>query len=501
MKICLIILNHRKRKNDNKLTELFYNTNEIRNPFKRNKTEIDNFDNSIKTFKINSSVNTNKNNDNNNNINNSYKFYNENGIIHFNNNIDDKYNFNEESINKEKKYNYKHTNSCSSDDTSEPELNNSKFLRLLIEGKEEYLNSSSYIKNDSKSKIVQSNQKLSILPNDYDFSKIDEKFENLFDKSKEKIIPTNIKQFSSMFNESTIYPSTKILSKFPVDEDILNSTMINNLTVDVDNSNKDDLLNKEKNNVLLLDMIGNNNIEETVIINKSNMLLDNSKEEYEQDNSDAEDRINPMDIDSDSMERKKRKIKNIIVSDEEDDVSFIDTNKNIYNIDKKKKRESEIFKRQKIYIIDNDEEINNDDEDDHDNIVDNNDDIDDAVINDNNDVEYEEEEDNNSIDYNDDNRDLLIHGDYNNEVIVRTKKKKNLKLQTNFKKERFNITPILYKKFNKEIFENQLPFNIEINWSKTLYKTAGRTQMKRNKEKVKSVKIELSCKVLDNIGK
>ncbi|ORX47563.1 hypothetical protein BCR36DRAFT_92712 [Piromyces finnis] len=63
------------------------------------------------------------------------------------------------------------------------------------------------------------------------------------------------------------------------------------------------------------------------------------------------------------------------------------------------------------------------------------------------------------------------------------------------------MTPILYQEFNKEIFENQLPTNLEIEWSKTLYKTAGRTKMKCNKENIKSIKIELSCKVLDNLDK
>jgi len=103
-----------------------------------------------------------------------------------------------------------------------------------------------------------------------------------------------------------------------------------------------------------------------------------------------------------------------------------------------------------------------------------------------------------------------------NEIIVKTiKKKKKEKVKkikidsksiSNFKKERVNITQHLYKEFNNVIFKDKLPVNLEIVWSKSLYKTAGRTKLskkynKDSKKYIKIAKIELSYKVLDDIDK
>jgi len=111
--------------------------------------------------------------------------------------------------------------------------------------------------------------------------------------------------------------------------------------------------------------------------------------------------------------KRKRKIKSIIVSDEEDEVSFVHTNNDLMDIDEKmKKRESEIFKRQKVYIIDNnldDEEMN----DDVDNYVD----------------DYDESNDDVDINTDDEMNKINSHKD----VIIDIKRKKS-KVILNIKK-------------------------------------------------------------------
>jgi len=496
----LSIENQRKRKSDDRFIEIFNETSKNnRSSFKRSKTEIDKSDsssnNKTKTL-LDINIDNNKVENNDNNIRSNKFSYADKTVIH-KNNSDDKSNFDNTKGN--------HNNPiCNPYNMSESELKDSKFIRLLKEGKNEYLNTTSYIKNNLNSKVVQSNQKLSILPSDYDFSKIDENFDNLFDKSEEKIIPVNLNPFSSVFNESTIYPVSKNISKFSFDEGVLNSTMINNIPINVDNINNDkrDLINEDKNDKSMLIMDKKQNIEKTLIVD-DNSKLNKPNEEYESFNIDEEnDSLNDKhnsglmetnEFDEGDSElyiykKRKRKIKSIIVSDEEDEVSFVHTNNDLMDIDEKmKKRESEIFKRQKVYIIDNnldDEEMN----DDVDNYVD----------------DYDESNDDVDINTDDEMNKINSHKD----VIIDIKRKKrkvkrnssDLNVQ-NFKKERIKITSILYKEFNKEIFDNQLPVDLEIEWSKTLYKTAGRTKMKRNKEKIKSAKIELSYKVLDDIEK
>lgn len=77
---------------------------------------------------------------------------------------------------------------------------------------------------------------------------------------------------------------------------------------------------------------------------------------------------------------------------------------------------------------------------------------------------------------------------------------------TKFKKEREELSVSLYKEFNLEIFNNELPMDLLIEWSVNLHKTAGRTFLTKRitkqheiTETIHTARIELSTKVLDTI--
>ncbi|KAJ3215122.1 hypothetical protein HK099_006509 [Clydaea vesicula] len=81
----------------------------------------------------------------------------------------------------------------------------------------------------------------------------------------------------------------------------------------------------------------------------------------------------------------------------------------------------------------------------------------------------------------------------------------------NFRKNKEFLSSKLFKEFNESVFDNKLPKNLEIFWSKTLQKTAGRTHTVKKLENgyckdnnnayIYSAKIELSEKVLDDEDK
>ena len=73
-----------------------------------------------------------------------------------------------------------------------------------------------------------------------------------------------------------------------------------------------------------------------------------------------------------------------------------------------------------------------------------------------------------------------------------------------FKENRDQLAKSLYRKYNKAIFSNKLPFSLEITWNKRLMTTAGLTHYKRQlvgDGMMYHARIELSCKVVDTADK
>lgn len=67
---------------------------------------------------------------------------------------------------------------------------------------------------------------------------------------------------------------------------------------------------------------------------------------------------------------------------------------------------------------------------------------------------------------------------------------------TKFKRERENLSHFLYFEINHRVMQDQLPKDMEIRWSKTLNKTAGRFVWTKEWSQ-----IQLSTKVLDNFDR
>ncbi|ORX84049.1 hypothetical protein BCR32DRAFT_291633, partial [Anaeromyces robustus] len=678
----------RKRKRENRLNntviEIYQKPNEL---YKRSKTELDKYD--FKSDQFNDIYSTNNNNKivnenqidsynnynnnnskndfdfdyNNNNYDNNDKYNNYNDNDNDNNNDNDDYNNNNnnnnnddddddddnynnnnnnnfENINnkKIKIFNKPFDNTCSSYNSSEAELNDSKFIRL-IKGEN---NNNINIENDfsgsnipkNKSKHFKTNEKLSILPNDYDFSKIDENFDNIFDISEEKIIPVNLMPFSSMFTESIIYPASDNTMKLDSFENVLNSTMVKNKIQTNENNinyNKNDSASsaeENKSTVIIEDQLMDNNGMET--INNQNNKINSYHDDIDKINDDDDlnneimndvrqyiSVINPDEIlkyfDFPESEQENElgykeifqnneyninnnkvdvtiNINNYFNNNKENNIEK-EMDKNDYT--KKKMKNEEDYINEDNYIkkemddeddyikeeieeddyikkemddennyivkeIDNEndikEKMNQDMDNSDDNTKEETDDENDEIpiyksrknriksiiISDEEDIISSEDEKYSNPDIinknvkqidsswhrrqklylmeeddDDDNDEPIRYSDKNNKKckLNTIKRNKNMKKEIsikerrekdpikNFKKERFNITPILYKEFNEVIFKNKLPVDLTIEWSKTLYKTAGRILNNKNKQNVRTIKIELSCKVLDKLEK
>ncbi|KAK9861778.1 hypothetical protein WJX84_009911 [Apatococcus fuscideae] len=73
-----------------------------------------------------------------------------------------------------------------------------------------------------------------------------------------------------------------------------------------------------------------------------------------------------------------------------------------------------------------------------------------------------------------------------------------------FRKQRDGIAQTLFSRWNKEVFEHQLPSDLPITWNTNLRTTAGLTHYKReicNGSYVHTARIDLSLKVLDSEAK
>eukprot|EP00890_Picochlorum_soloecismus_P003450 jgi/Picsp_1/4105/NSC_01615-R1_protein len=73
-----------------------------------------------------------------------------------------------------------------------------------------------------------------------------------------------------------------------------------------------------------------------------------------------------------------------------------------------------------------------------------------------------------------------------------------------FKENRVQLAKSLYRKYNKAVFGNKLPFTLDISWNKRLMTTAGLTHYRRQlvgDGMMYHARIELSCKVVDTADK
>lgn len=323
----------RKRKRIDKFIQNDIQINQNSKLFKRSRTEIDNFDinaddldKEIGTVIENENINLNKNinveENNREDIATNIFVFNKPDIDYFLNKAN---NLNNNINNTNEK-----NNTCSSYNSSVSELKDSKFMKLIKDNNknmktESEDNNSSW----SNSKIKRSHEKLSILPNDYDFSEIDENFDNIFGKPEEKHVSVNMIPFSSVLNESTIYPISNNLSTFHPMDTVLNSTMIKR---DIDNGNR--IKNMNKNNNLF-----NTNVDKPIIIHNETNIIERPSETNVYDNlATINDDFNTSDfLDEDSsilINKTKDEFKQYLLNiDENDFLSIFNEDPiNRYNI-------------------------------------------------------------------------------------------------------------------------------------------------------------------------
>jgi len=170
-----------------------------------------------------------------------------------------------------------------------------------------------------------SNEKLSFIQIDYDFSKVDECFDNVF--SDDKTVPLNKIPLNPMFNESTIYPvinnsnflGTPIINnnndnnsnlKNNLNENVLNSTIIKNiiptLNENINDSNKKNY-SIEFDDVTPTKIIDDNNIENS---NGSNKDVFNNFNIDQNENDVVEEDMNFI-INNKTIEELKNTMLNI----------------------------------------------------------------------------------------------------------------------------------------------------------------------------------------------
>jgi len=179
--------------------------------------------------------------------------------------------------------------------------------------------------NNNKGNMQSSNEKLSFIQIDYDFSKVDECFDNVF--SDDKTVPLNKIPLNPMFNESTIYPvinnsnflGTPIINdnndnnsnlKNNLNENVLNSTIIKNiiptLNENINDSNKKNY-SIEFDDVTPTKIIDDNNIENS---NGSNKDVFNNFNIDQNENDVVEEDMNFI-INNKTIEELKNTMLNI----------------------------------------------------------------------------------------------------------------------------------------------------------------------------------------------
>ncbi|KAM4026798.1 germ cell nuclear acidic protein-like [Anomaloglossus baeobatrachus] len=84
-----------------------------------------------------------------------------------------------------------------------------------------------------------------------------------------------------------------------------------------------------------------------------------------------------------------------------------------------------------------------------------------------------------------------------NYYILRDLSSPTSKYVTSFQKNKEKLTRRLYKFFNRTVFENQLPADMEISWNKRLRRKAGRTGYRKKNGERRTI-IQLADKICDS---